>query len=162
MPKLVPALMGLFVCSGCVQAPVAGPVISQVESHVTQDGSHCQNYTASALIDGQPRQITGRACQQPDGSWQVSETATGQTTQYVIYWPPAYAAYPYDDAWLWGPPLGFSVGAFFFIDRDHHVHRFDHFHRFAFARMHPAGVPHFAFRGTQHAMQPAGMGGHHL
>ncbi len=35
------------------------------------DGFRCANYTQEIFIDGRPQTATGRACQQPDGSWAV-------------------------------------------------------------------------------------------
>ncbi len=31
----------------------------------------CREYRTTSLIGGQPQQIVGRACQQPDGSWRI-------------------------------------------------------------------------------------------
>jgi surface antigen len=34
-------------------------------------GRYCREYTANATVDGGPQQVFGRACRQPDGSWQI-------------------------------------------------------------------------------------------
>ncbi|MBE9558968.1 MAG: hypothetical protein IMF08_19070 [Proteobacteria bacterium] len=36
-------------------------------------GRYCREYTSNANIDGQAQQVFGRACRQPDGSWQIVE-----------------------------------------------------------------------------------------
>jgi surface antigen len=36
-----------------------------------QDGFRCANYTQQIFIDGRPQAASGRACQQPDGTWAV-------------------------------------------------------------------------------------------
>ena len=35
------------------------------------DGFRCANYTQRIYINGQPQSATGRACQQPDGTWAI-------------------------------------------------------------------------------------------
>ena len=34
-------------------------------------GAPCREYTMRALVGGRPDEVYGRACRQPDGSWQV-------------------------------------------------------------------------------------------
>lgn len=36
------------------------------------DGRYCREYTAEAVINGRVQQTYGRACRQPDGSWQLT------------------------------------------------------------------------------------------
>jgi surface antigen len=35
------------------------------------DGFRCANYTQQIFVDGRPQAASGRACQQPDGTWAV-------------------------------------------------------------------------------------------
>ena len=35
------------------------------------DGFHCAKYTQKIYIEGQPQAASGRACQQPDGTWTI-------------------------------------------------------------------------------------------
>jgi len=35
------------------------------------DGFHCANYTQQIFVNGQPQAASGRACQQPDGTWAI-------------------------------------------------------------------------------------------
>jgi surface antigen/Ni/Co efflux regulator RcnB len=35
------------------------------------DGFRCANYTQKIFVDGKPQAASGRACQQPDGSWAI-------------------------------------------------------------------------------------------
>ena len=35
------------------------------------DGFRCANYTQQIFIDGRPQAASGRACQQPDGTWAI-------------------------------------------------------------------------------------------
>jgi len=36
-----------------------------------QDGFRCANYTQQIYVNGRPQVATGRACQQPDGTWTI-------------------------------------------------------------------------------------------
>jgi surface antigen len=80
----------------------------------------CRAVEGQAVIDGQTQQTVGRACLQPDGTWQFVQGPDGNAVFYPV------AAYPYSDPWYYGPPL--LLGAsFIFIDRFHHSHYFNHF-----------------------------------
>lgn len=35
------------------------------------DGRYCREYTTTAQVGGRAEQVVGRACRQPDGSWQL-------------------------------------------------------------------------------------------
>ncbi len=37
----------------------------------SSDGRYCREYTATSVIGGRNQQTYGRACRQPDGSWQI-------------------------------------------------------------------------------------------
>jgi surface antigen len=75
----------------------------------------CQNITAQAVINGQLQNVSGLACLQSDGTWQLMQNL----------YPPAQYAYGWYDPWYWGPPIGVGTG-FFFFDFDHRRHRLDH------------------------------------
>lgn len=90
-----------------------------------ESGGNCRAVAAQAEIDGTIQQMVGRACLQPDGTWQIVQDPDG-----TIVWYPV-AAYPYPDPWYWGPPLFIGTGvSFIFIDRFHHFHHFHHFDHF--------------------------------
>lgn len=38
---------------------------------VRRDGQLCREYEMTATIEGEPRQVEGLACQQPNGTWRV-------------------------------------------------------------------------------------------
>lgn len=155
MREVIVTFCGVLACAGCVAAPMPEPVISQITSRVAADDPRCQQYTARATINGLEQDIAGRACQQPDGSWRVAEGPPEQPDKYVIvYAPPAYSGYPAYDPWLWGPPIGISLGALVFVDRDHRFHEFHHLHHFAFGGFRDGafhhGFEHGALRGMHH------------
>jgi len=95
----------------------------------------CRAIDGQAEIDGTMQEIVGRACRQPDGTWQVMrDDSDGRVLVY-----PA-GAYPYPDPWYWGPPLFVGVGAsFVFVDRFHHFHHFHQFGHDHFGRPHGGG-----------------------
>ncbi|CAB3792859.1 hypothetical protein LMG28614_03595 [Paraburkholderia ultramafica] len=104
-----------------------------------ESGGNCRAVAGQAEIDGTMQQIVGRACLQPDGTWQIVQEPDGSVMWYPV------AAYPYPDPWYWGPPLFIGAGVtFIFVDRFHHFHHFHHFHRFHhFDHFHQMDHNHF-------------------
>ncbi|WP_243751149.1 hypothetical protein [Paraburkholderia sp. BL10I2N1] len=87
----------------------------------------CREVVGQAEIDGTMQQIAGRACRQPDGTWQIMQDAEGGGV--AVYPLTAYPYYPYYDPWYWGPPVAIGVGgSFIFVDHFHHFHHMDHVH----------------------------------
>lgn len=41
------------------------------QSFQTANGQYCREYTQTIVVGGQQQDAYGRACQQPDGSWQI-------------------------------------------------------------------------------------------
>jgi hypothetical protein len=122
------AAAGVLACTACAAAPPPEPVISQVTVKAGADNPDCRDYKVTATLDGAEQQIVGRACRQQDGSWKITEGPPAQLPPYTaVYEPAPYGLYPGYDPWFWGPPIGLSVGAFVFVDRDHHIHHFRHF-----------------------------------
>jgi surface antigen len=107
---------GLYcgVACVCLCAACAAPAEAQ------SDASVCRFVAGQAEIDGVMQQITGRACLQPDGTWQIVED---DAAAQALADGPVY----YYDPWYWGPPVVFGVGvSFVFVDRFHHFHHMDH------------------------------------
>ena len=128
-------------CAGCALPQPAEPELTQVTTSVAPDNPNCILYSAQTVGQTGPT-ILGRACRQADGSWQLTEGPPGQPAQYALtYWPPPDSDAGLYEPWLWGPPIGFSIGAVVFVDRDHHLH---HFRDFAeFANLHHHHFGHF-------------------
>jgi hypothetical protein len=122
-------------CAGCALPQPVQPEISQVTTSVAPDDPNCIVYSAQAVGQTE-RTILGRACRQADGSWKLTEGLQGQPAQTLVYWPPPDAYAGLYDPWLWGPPIGFSIGAAVFVDRDHHLHHFRNFAEFAHLQHH--------------------------
>ncbi|WP_349605005.1 hypothetical protein [Cupriavidus sp. DF5525] len=78
----------------------------------------CQQVVGQAEIGGVLQEISGVACLQPGGTWQLVDGASGAVT----YAAPAY----YYDPWYWAPVgVGFG-GSVIFVDRFHHFHHMHH------------------------------------
>lgn len=45
--------------------------VTPQQPYQDQSGRYCREYQTTAMIGGQAQQVYGRACRQPDGSWQV-------------------------------------------------------------------------------------------
>jgi surface antigen len=107
----------------------AGPVAAQVTDSLANAGPPCQTIAGQAEIDGSMQQITGLACLQPDGTWQIVQ---GGDNSVALY--PA-GLYPYYDPWYWGGVVSVGFGGpFIFVDRFHHRYPvgYVHFSRASF------------------------------
>lgn len=112
----------------------------------------CQQVVGQVEIGGVLQEISGVACLQPDGTWQLVDGASG----VVSYAAPAY----YYDPWYWAP-VGVGFGArVIFVDRFHHIHPMHHvfvrrsgvivhgsFHGGFHGGLHHGGGAHGGFRG---------------
>ena len=52
-------------------APAAAP--PPVAAAPAPTGGDCREYSSTQVIDGQPQQVFGRACLQPDGTWRIMD-----------------------------------------------------------------------------------------
>ena len=146
MRRLLPLL---FVLASCAE-PLGGPPVPTMQSSAISTVTtaqaapaqeNCREFQAPITIGGQQQQAYGRACQQPDGTWQImppagqSAAAPGQTAvpPTIIY--PGYPPYPYYDPWWgppwwgppwWGPPFGVGVGLGFVFGGHHRFHHHHH------------------------------------
>src|SRR5260370_20741380 len=125
--------------------------LAPAETQMTQGAPHselqnCREFTAQVTVGGQPRQAVGQACQQPDGSWQVTLNTPGLPQQVYTLPRQAIYLYPYPesyywwDPWYYGPP--FFVGGPVFL-----AHGFHHFHHHDFH--HHNGFHHGGFHGSR-------------
>jgi hypothetical protein len=83
----VPAL-ALLAGASCQPLPDATPAANaegQAQPVQTSSQPDCRQFTAPVTAAGQREQASGRACRQPDGSWQVVQSTPGLPTQeYVV------------------------------------------------------------------------------
>jgi len=143
-------------------AACSTPVVSQQPADASYPPPPCRTVTGTAVIDGAPQQISGLACLQPDGTWQIVQG--DDTLVYPVAWPDASAYYA--GPWYgWWPPV-FVSGSFVFIDHFHHFHHMDHVFPGA-PHTRPVSGMHGGFHGGHgtvwsgmgHAGGTGGMGG---
>jgi hypothetical protein len=77
MRKLL-ALAAVLASTGCTyyyypaspleSAPAEGQAAASSQAAASPD---CREFSQTVMIGGQPRQATGRACPQPDGTWRI-------------------------------------------------------------------------------------------
>jgi hypothetical protein len=125
--------LGMVLCScvACTTPVASQPAPADPLNDTTTPSSvspTCRMVNGTADIDGATQNVSGLACKQPDGTWQIQQQDTG-VDMGDVYPPPPYPYYPYYDPWFYGPPVAFGFGAsFVFVDRFHHFHHMDHVH----------------------------------
>jgi hypothetical protein len=90
------------------------------------------------MVGGQPQQAVGQACQQPDGSWQITQNTPGLPQQvYTLPPEPLYLS-PYPEPYYWWDPwfYGAAFGPIFLADRFHRFHHLNGFHHGGFSHGH--------------------------
>jgi hypothetical protein len=130
----------LAACAPQVAPSAADPAPNQTQMAQGEPQSgppNCHEFTVQVAVGGQPQQAVGQACQQPDGSWRITQNTPGLPQQ--VYTLPPQAIYlsqypePYYwwDPWFYGP-LAFAGGPVFFGHGFHHFHQHDGFHHGGF------------------------------
>ena len=142
----------MLVLAGCAAraAPSAAypaPAQTQTAQGAPQSGpQNCREFTAQVTVGGQPQQAVGQACQQPDGSWQVTQNTPSLPQQVYTLPPQAIYSYPYPEPYYWDPSFYgapfFVGGSVFFADGFHRFHHHDGFHH----GFHHGGFAHGGFR----------------
>ena len=142
----------MLVLAGCVgqtapSAAAPAPAQTQMTERAPQgEPENCRSFTAQVTLGGQPQQAVGQACQQSDGSWQVTQNTPSLPQQVYTLPPQATYLYPYPERYYWWDPwfygTSFFVGGPVFLG-----HGFHHFHHDAFRHggFHHGGFPHGGF-----------------
>jgi hypothetical protein len=121
--------MVLFSCVACTTPMASQPAQADPLNDTTATTAvspTCRMVNGTADIDGATQNISGLACKQPNGTWQIQQQDSGVDMGDVSP-PPPYPYYPYYDPWFYGPPVAFGFGgSFVFVDRFHHFHHMDH------------------------------------
>jgi hypothetical protein len=70
----------------------------------------CNSVTVPVSVNGQQLRAVVESCQQPDGSWQITQNTPGLPPQvYVV--PPPPAEYPYPTSDYYADPFGYPYWA---------------------------------------------------
>jgi hypothetical protein len=130
----------LLLLASCAAEPLP-PAVSTLESTPLSTVSavppvegNCREYTVPVTVGGKEELAYGKACQQPDGTWQIAQAPTrAEGAPNVLQPTIIYPAYPsYYDPWWgppwWGPPFGFAGFFGFGFGSHHHHHRHHHHH----------------------------------
>ena len=108
----------MLVLAGCVAqtAPSAeypAPAQTQMAQGAPQsEPQNCRSFTAQVTVGGQPQQAVGQACQQADGSWQVTQNTPGLPQQVYTLPPQAIHLYPYPEPYYWWDPWFYGPSFF--------------------------------------------------
>jgi hypothetical protein len=139
-------MSGLAAC-----APHVAPGATDLAPAQTQraqggpqgEPQNCHEFTAPVMVGGQPQQALGQACQQPDGSWQITLNTPGLPQQVYTLPPQAIYMYPYTDPYYsWWDP--WFYGTSLFVGGP--VFRFHHHDGFHHGGLH-GGFRHGGFHG---------------
>ena len=136
-------VIGLGLCAGT-------PALADDE---WSTGPPCQPVVGQVVVNGQSQQVTGLACLQPDGSWQLVDDSGGAFYQTPYYYDDSYP-------WYWAP-VGYGA-AFIFVDHHHHAHPMHHvfFRHVGVAGVRGfRGMPSGGFRGGMGRGMGGAMGG---
>ena len=145
--------MALAACAPQVAPSAADPAPNQTQMAQGEPQSgplNCHEFTVQVMVGGQPQQAVGQACQQPDGSWRITQDTPGLPQQVYTLPPQAIYLYPYPepyywwDPWFYGPSF-FVGGPVFLAHGFHHFHHHGGFHHGGFR--HGGGFAHGGFHG---------------
>jgi hypothetical protein len=135
----------LLLLASCAAEPLQ-PAVSTLESTPLSTVStirpveeNCREYAVPITVGGKEEIAYGKACQQPDGTWQIVQAPGGPEGAPNVLQPTIiYPAYPYYyDPWWgppwwgppwWGPPFGFAGFFGFGVGFHHHHHHRHHHH----------------------------------
>jgi surface antigen len=82
----VPAV-ALLACAACQPLADTSPAANaegQAQPAQASSQPDCREFTAPVTAAGQREQASGRACRQPDGSWQIVQNTPGLPTQEYL------------------------------------------------------------------------------
>jgi hypothetical protein len=162
----------VLMCAAC--QPLPGPTIATTAGQPAagEDGPAqppppppCNSVAVPVSVGGQQLQAVVESCQQPDGSWQITQNTPGLPPQIYVVPPPQteypyptsdYYAYPFSYPYWAADPWAFGLGPTIFLAQ--RLPRFHHGFAHDFHHGVGHGFHHRAGRGFQTA---GGFGGHH-
>jgi hypothetical protein len=97
MTRMISIIAALLACAACQSEP--GPQVARLPE-ATQPV--CHDFTVPIKAGGRPEQASGQACEQPDGSWQITQNTPGLLAQ--LYTLPPLGQQPPAAASIRPPP----------------------------------------------------------
>jgi hypothetical protein len=170
----------VLACGACQPLPEA--TVAGTTAAGSPDGQPaaappaCSSYTAPVTVGGQQQQAVVEACQQPDGSWRITQNTPGLPPQVYEVPVPTYSPYPYPvgsaypdyfpswwgATWDFGPgdfgPGYFGPGYFGLAPSIFVAQRFNRFHH-GFHNGFHRGFAHGSGRAFGHGFAAARAGG---
>ena len=170
--RRLPILALVLACGACQPLPDTTVAAEDAGAQPAAPPPACTSYTAPVTVGGQRQQADVEACQQPDGSWRITQNTPGLPPQVYEVPAQAYAPYPYPvgsaapdffpywggwagSPWYWG--LAPSIVVVQRFNRFNHGFRHGFHHRFHQGFAHGAGRPGFGHRMA--AARAGGMAG---
>src|SRR3984957_17139109 len=101
-------MLVLAACAPQVAPSAAAPAPGEPQSE--PPNSH--EFTVQVVVGGQPQQAFGQACQQPDGSWRITQDTPGLPQQVYTLPPQAIYLSPYPEPYYWWDPWFFGPSFF--------------------------------------------------
>jgi hypothetical protein len=161
--SILAMVLACGACQPLPEATVAGTTAAPENPGVQPAAAEpaCSSYTVPVTVGGQQQQASVEACQQPDGSWRITQNTPGLPPQVYEVPAPAYPPYPYPAGYAypdyfpywWGSPWYFGLAPSIFF-----VQRFNHFHH-GFHRGFAHGSARHGFGHGFAAARGSGMGG---
>jgi hypothetical protein len=117
--RSISVLALVLSCTACQSQPnpVVPPTAEGVGTAATSaeppaNQPSCTSYTVPVTVGGQQQQSVVEACQQPDGSWRITQNTPGLPPQvYTVPPPTEYPyGYPYPD-YYYNHPLFYPYWA---------------------------------------------------
>ena len=164
--RLISILAMALACTACQSPPnPMAPADATITAEPASNQPPCTRYTVPVAVGGEPEQAVVEACQQPDGSWRITQNTPGLPPQvYVVPAPTQYpSSYPYPDYYTYpsyypywaAEPWFFGLGATIVV-----AQRFPHFHH-SFVHGFHGGFAHGFHGGFAHGLHSGFAHGFH-
>jgi hypothetical protein len=161
--RLISILAMALAFTACQSPPnPMAPADATITAEPASNQPPCTSYTVPVAVGGEQEQAVVEACQQPDGSWRITQNTPGLPPQvYVVPAPTQYpSSYPYPDYYTYpsyypywaAEPWFFGLGATIVV-----AQRFPHFHH-SFVHGFHGGFAHGFHSGFAHGFH-SGFGG---
>jgi hypothetical protein len=165
--SILAMVLACGACQPLPEATVAGTTATAENPGAQPAAAEpaCSSYTVPVTVGGQQQQASVEACQQPDGSWRITQNTPGLPPQVYEVPAPSSSSYPYPADYAypdyfpywWGSPWYFGLGPSIFV-----VQRFNRFHHQGFHNGFHRGFAHGSGHAFGHGFAAArggGMGG---
>jgi surface antigen len=159
--RLISILAVVLACAACQSQPnpmAPAGATTAVEPPANQPS--CTSYTVPVTVGGQQEQSVVESCQQPDGSWRITQNTPGLPPQVYVVPPPTQypSGYPYSDYYTYpfyypywaAEPWFFGLGPTIVL-----AQRFPHFHH-GFGHGFHGGFAHGFHSGSAHGFHGHG------